>query len=595
MTHALLLHHLWQSTLCVLLARVLTLALSKNRAAVRYWIWLAASLKFLVPLSLLVSLGAQFGVHTATSSAQPQLSAIVNQISAPVGLAPVTAAPVSAAPDWLPAVLFGVWLCGAAVVLLIWFKSWWNINALRRAAKPLDLSLPIPVMSSSAPLEPGVFGVLRPVLLLPEGIASRLTPDQLETVIAHELCHVQRRDNLTAVLHMLVETLFWFHPLVWWIGNRLAEERERACDEAVLQSAGEPEVYAEGILQVCRLYLESPVACMSGISGADLRSRIQRIMSGVRAHNTTLGRKLLLATVALAVAGVPLLIGVLTPRVGRAESQQTTTSEPAFEVASVKPSSPPDPAAGWRGRLEMIDGGPGTPDPGRIQWRNVRLFDILQRAFDVQNYQIVGPAWLYSRRFDIMANVPKGATREQAMRMMQGLLIDRFQLKFHRESREMPVFAFVVAKGGPRMKASTAVGDSPQKPSADQFPPEGFPKLAPGVKEGITGWITGDGMARVTAKSQSVAQLAEFLVPGLEEPITDATGLDSKYDFTLEFVPEHNRLWDGTLIEASQTPASEYGIRLFEAVQKLGLKLESSRAPVKVVVIDHIEKVPTEN
>ena len=270
MNYAALLPHLWQSTLCVLIAWVLTLALRNNRAAVRYWIWLAASVKFLISLSLLVSLGAQLGVRTAASSTQPRLSAIVNQISAPVGLAPVIAAPVSTAPDRLPAVLFALWLCGAAIALLVWFRSWWNIRALRRSATPLDLNLPVPVMSSTARLEPGVFGVFKPVLLLPEGIANRLTPDQLHTVVAHELYHVRRRDNLTAALHMLVETLFWFHPLVWWIGSRLADERERACDEAVLQSAGEPELYAEGILQVCRLYLESPIACMSGISGADL-------------------------------------------------------------------------------------------------------------------------------------------------------------------------------------------------------------------------------------------------------------------------------------------------------------------------------------
>ena len=108
-------------------------------------------------------------------------------------------------------------------------------------------------MSSPTVLEPGVFGVFRPVLVLPGDIFDSLTPGQLQAVIEHELCHVRHRDNLTAAIHMFVETVFWFHPLVWWVGKRLVEERERACDEEVLQLGSEPRVYAEGILKICKL------------------------------------------------------------------------------------------------------------------------------------------------------------------------------------------------------------------------------------------------------------------------------------------------------------------------------------------------------
>ena len=88
-------------------------------------------------------------------------------------------------------------------------------------------------------MEPGVFGIFRPVLLVPEGITDRLTPAQWKTILTHELCHVRRRDNLTAAIHMAIEAIFWFHPLVWWIGKRLIDERERACDEEVLLAAGD--------------------------------------------------------------------------------------------------------------------------------------------------------------------------------------------------------------------------------------------------------------------------------------------------------------------------------------------------------------------
>jgi bla regulator protein blaR1 len=95
----------------------------------------------------------------------------------------------------------------------------------------------VPVLCSHSPVEPGIFGVFRPVLLLPEGILERLTPEQLKAIVVHEMCHVRRHDNLTFEFHMFVETLFWFYPPVWWIGARLIEEREIACDEAVLPRA----------------------------------------------------------------------------------------------------------------------------------------------------------------------------------------------------------------------------------------------------------------------------------------------------------------------------------------------------------------------
>jgi bla regulator protein BlaR1 len=102
-------------------------------------------------------------------------------------------------------------------------------------ASPSTLAAGVPVLWTASLLEPGVFAIVRPVLLLPEGITDRLTEPQLSAIVAHEMCHVRRRDNLTYALHMVVETLFWFHPLVWWMGERLVDERERACDEAVVR------------------------------------------------------------------------------------------------------------------------------------------------------------------------------------------------------------------------------------------------------------------------------------------------------------------------------------------------------------------------
>ena len=129
--------------------------------------------------------------------------------------------------------------------------------------------------------------------------------------MAHELCHIRRRDNLAAALHMLVEAIFWFHPLVWWLGARLVAERERACDEEVVRRGGKPELYAESILKTCEFYLESPVACVCGISGSDLKERIARIMTRRATSGLGTGRKLLLTAAALATITVPMSLGLM--------------------------------------------------------------------------------------------------------------------------------------------------------------------------------------------------------------------------------------------------------------------------------------------
>ena len=99
-------------------------------------------------------------------------------------------------------------------------------------------------MSSNQAIEPGVFGIVRPVLMWPAGIEDRLSGEQIEAILAHEVAHVRRRDNLAALIHMLVEAVFWFHPLAWWIGARLVDERERACDEEVVRRGTEPDVFS---------------------------------------------------------------------------------------------------------------------------------------------------------------------------------------------------------------------------------------------------------------------------------------------------------------------------------------------------------------
>ncbi len=307
-------NHLWQSTLFAAVVWLLTLALRRNRARVRHGLWLAASCKFFVPFSLLIALGGQVEWREAPRGGQHRVAIVANQVSEPfAGRAAEIVLPsvLPGKPSPLPAILFGVWTFGFVGVGATWLIRWRRIRAAVHASSPVELDIPIRVVSSQARLEPGVFGVFRPVLVLPEGIAEKLSPEQLAAVIEHELCHVRRRDNLTAAVHMLVEALFWFHPLVWWIEKSMVEERERACDEDVMRLGGSSRVYAQAILKVCELYVESPVACVAGVSGASLKRRIEGIMSNRIARELDAGRKLLVAGVGIIAIAAPLAVGVM--------------------------------------------------------------------------------------------------------------------------------------------------------------------------------------------------------------------------------------------------------------------------------------------
>lgn len=342
-------NHLWQSTVFAVAAGLLTLVLRQNHARVRYGLWLAASLKFLVPFQLLVRFGGHLAWHRSYTEA-PAVFAIV-QFSKPYAPIRHALAQTPVIPNLIPTLFLAIWLIGCAAVVLAWWNRWRRTASIIHAAEPVTngraletlrrLGARIPIVSSTAPLEPGVFGIWRPVLFLPARISKLLDDAQLDAILAHEASHVRRRDNLTAALHMMVEALFWFHPLVWWIGARLVEERENACDEAVLRSQSEPRAYAEGILKVCQYWLEAPVLCVSGVSGTDRKKRIQGIVANRTARDLDWSQRLLLVVTAIGAIAAPIGMGMLNAPPSLAQSQAGTTNQPLsqFEVASIRPAA----------------------------------------------------------------------------------------------------------------------------------------------------------------------------------------------------------------------------------------------------------------
>jgi len=249
-----------------------------------------------------------------------------------------------------------------------------------------------------------------------------------------------------------------------------------------------------------------------------------------------------------------------------------------FEVASVRASGPrsadsPDEAAPDAPTGQM--GGPGTSDPGRIFYSRVALQRLLMNAYGVQADQISGPEWLASEKFDITANVRAGATQEQVDAMLQNLLIERFKLALHHTSKDGPVYELTVAKGGPKLSVA-----------------------APGGRAGFQ-TARKSGIQSVTCHACPIADLirgvqgfdAQRLAP---ERIVDKTGLTGSYDFTLEFAAP---LAGGKPLKLSAIQSQAHaGQDVFAALERqLGLKLEKGRGPVDMLVIEHVEKTPTEN
>jgi bla regulator protein blaR1 len=593
-------NHLWQSTLCVAAVWGLTLALSKNRAAMRYWLWLAASVKFLIPFSLLLGMGGQLGWRSAPAITPPQITIVMNEISRPFAVpAPALQSITPPAPDVVPRILFAVWICGFAISILLWVRCWLQIRSARRGATPLAIDFPIPVLSSPTRLEPGVFGIREPVLLLPEGITECLAPAQLKAILAHELCHVRRQDNLTASIHLVVETIFWFFPLVWWMRARLVEEREQACDEEVLRLGSEPQVYAEGILNVCKSYVESPLHCVSGVSGADLKKRIQAILTARVAGDLGFAKKAALAVVAMAALGLPIVVGIVSaPRI-RAQSQSIST--PKFETASIQPCE------AFRGRSVQ------DLSPGRFHSECTTVERLVQQAHGLyanghmnpmSSVTIAGgPAWTNSALYEIDAKAE--GPQSQAMMngpMLQALLEDRLKLKVHRESREAPAYTLTVAKGGPKLQpfqGSCVTRDVDHPPSDPKLKQPLQPDLPAPVLCG-TARLTDGGFDMQAA---TMEDFCTFLLVTLERRIIDETRIAGRFNFHVEFTEDLRPLMVFSHQSHSLPALSDPGARAIDpslissvrtVVENLGLNLEATEEPGEFIVIDHVER-PTGN
>jgi bla regulator protein BlaR1 len=594
-----ILNHLWQSTVLAGVVALLSLAVRRNRARVRYGIWFVASVKFLVPFAALTAAGSLLEWRQAPAPlASVVTSPAVRAFQAPFAelLLDTTAvvAPTRR-PDWIAATLFTVWVCGFAVIAIRRVKQWRRIHATVRVSTPwdapTDLHSAIRIRTAPTVLEPGVVGLWKPVILLPKGIDTYLTARQLAAVLAHEVCHARRRDNLTAAVHMLVEALFWFHPMVWWIGARLIAERELACDEHVVAETAEPIAYAEGIVTICRRYVEAPLMSVSGVGGANIKTRIDSILANRIGARLPLAQRIVLATAAVVTLVLPIVTGAI-------DAQDATPASPPidpetrFEVASIKPF---DASGGAAARISM------TPNRYDMAGMPTRL--LVSQALVTPLSRIIGlPDWIDKERYTIAAKASEGTPPAAMFTMVTNLLKDRFNLTMHRETREVPVYHLVFARSDKRLG-----------PAFAETSVECRAKITARLEEAKRG----ESGALLVAPAECVslrinpgtasiggaqmAAIAGLLTQSVGRQVIDKTGLTSYYDATLKWTPAPGSdnpfpfgLPAGSLpggSPAALPPPDPDAPNLFTAVQEqLGLKLESARGPIDFVVIDRFEK-----
>jgi bla regulator protein blaR1 len=611
-------NHLWQSTLFVAVVALLVLAFRSNRAGTRYGLWFAASLKFLIPFSVLIDLGSYLSSFRSPYGSSSLASMTIVQLNQPFNSqsAALVAHSSVAGASSLPAIsrfapwLLLVWFAGTIAVLAVWLIRWSRVAVIAKRATALregaeaeivarllagdSLHRKVEIVSTSEAIEPGIFGIARPVLLWPEAMRGQVSEAHIEAIVAHELCHARRRDNLSALLHMLVEALFWFHPFVWWIGGRLVEARERACDEAVVDSGRERRVYAESILKVCEVCVESPLPCVPGVSGADLRQRIAQIMSHRSVRPIGAGRKLLLAAACCLAISAPMVSGAL--RGQKIATERPSVELPAGPIAFGEVSVTPDPEATAKLKANS------APIVSRVMWKEGELNTkgttvhalIMMANHDLEETQIIGgPDWIKTEVFNIHAKAnpallaawPKmtDEQRDAADRaMLRNLLAVNFGYKAHQETKVEPTYALVVDNAGklqafdgkcPPLPANAAPSN-PEKFDPNSEPPCGLMFVSPGQVRG----------SRV-----EIPSLLRFLSVYSGRVVQDKTNLKARYDVNLKFTPDKSVLPPSPpLPPGMKFPEPDpNGPSLFDAlVQQTGLRLVPQSVPLELVVVD---------
>jgi len=281
---------------------------------------------------------------------------------------------------------------------------------------------------------------------------------------------------------------------------------------------------------------------------------------------------------------------------------QTTATPPSFEVASIKAAEPLSAERMMAGQQRITV----NVDAARVDFADVSLAELIRAAYRVRLYQISGPDWITTTRFDVVAKLPEGARSEQVPEMLQTLLAERFHLVLHNASKEMPVYALVIGKDGLKLKES-----SPDNAPDAAAAPAGGRGISPMSMDGPNGsarMSAGQNGLHVDLKNMTLPSMIDWLSRFTDRPVVDMTDLKARYDLGLDVSRDemmNAARGAGMAIDAGGgggrggrggNAASEpEGDSLATSLQKAGLKLEARRLPLTILVVDRMDKTPTEN
>jgi len=519
----------------------------------------------------------------------PSTIAVITTLPASVRTARSSARPA----EFLPWVVI-VWFAGAAAFWVRLAGGWvvaarmrsmlvreappeWQ-EILRKLGARIGLSRSVRLLVSALVQAPAVVGWLRPVVLVPVGALGGLPAEHLEALLLHELAHIRRHDYLVNMLQSVAEALLFYHPAVWWVSGHIRAERELCCDDVAVSVSGDALTYARALAQL-ESYRPAHLSAAVAANGGSLPGRIARLLGQSRPTvRTALGPGVLAVAILLGAAAYGLF--------GQSDAH------PAFQVASIKrnPSVWSEPTHHAMG----VGYHPG----GRLTAVNAPVMLLIQRAYAVQAFQVVGgPPWINTDGYDIEAK-PEGNTDPKHMwLMLQTLLADRFKLALHRETRDLPVYELTAGKSGPKLPA-------PKEADCVSFPPGTPPRHVPGKVD--CGYVTGPfsgytaGLLDIRGSKVHMADLIRELAITLGRPVLDKTGFTGEFDLNLSFTADEATMG----LPGSGGPGDPGGTRLptdpnrpniFAALEEqLGLKLVPAKGPVEVLVIDHVER-PTAN
>ncbi|HKP86784.1 MAG TPA: M56 family metallopeptidase [Blastocatellia bacterium] len=348
-------NHLWQATLLSLLAAGVARLLKRAPARARYVVWLIASLKFAVPSALIVLLATQTGIKFPSlfdSAETPRGVTVIYQVAEPVAQNPQPgfSSDLARGHNEIYCALTATWVTGAATLVALWLRrrrrfslsiragrsasAGREVEALNRVRAWLAIKRPVELVIMPTLIEPGVWRVWHPVVVMPAKMSEDLTTAELEAVMMHEMIHVARWDNLANSFQMFLCCLFWFHPIVWLIDRKLMAEREQVCDERVIEFGGESKVYASSLLKVFRFCLGCRLAGVSYATGSNLRRRIEQIMADNTDRRFALSHRILVAAIAMAVISFS-LAGMFGHAGAAAQGKRGNRIEPGGPDAGV--------------------------------------------------------------------------------------------------------------------------------------------------------------------------------------------------------------------------------------------------------------------